>query len=132
MKKGNLSNNWKGGLQKRHGRFYLTLPTGRIARYIHFMEVHLGRKLKSNEVVHHINGIKTDDRLENLEVMTRSDHNKYHQRLLGLKNKIQPKEVEKIRMLYLTGALNLRQLGNIYKRSISTIHNIVRRKISYK
>ena len=48
-------------------------PTHRV-----IIEQHLGRKLKKDEVVHHINHDKLDNRLENLKVMTISEHIKYH------------------------------------------------------
>lgn len=44
----------------------------------HIMEEHLGRKLTYNEVVHHINGNKKDNRLENLTVMSRGEHARLH------------------------------------------------------
>ncbi len=38
----------------------------------------IGRPLRSNEVVHHIDGNKRNNRMSNLQVMTRSQHYKLH------------------------------------------------------
>jgi hypothetical protein len=46
------------------------------ARYL--MECHLGRLLLENEEVHHKNGNKQDDVLENLEVLDCSEHARLH------------------------------------------------------
>ena len=39
-------------------------------------EQSIGRRLEKNEVVHHINGIRHDNRPENLQVMDRIEHSK--------------------------------------------------------
>jgi hypothetical protein len=51
----------------------------RRARYR--MQKHLGRKLDYNELVHHKNKDKRDDRLNNLEIKNRGEHTRIHRKL---------------------------------------------------
>ena len=73
------NSSWKGGLVLQQGYVMLKLPSGvykKRARII--MEEFLNRKLFSHDIVHHINGDKADDRIENLQLMTRKEHINLH------------------------------------------------------
>src|ERR671923_1279770 len=56
----------------------LTINGKNILEHRWIMEQHLGRKLLRSEHVHHLNGDKLDNRLENLVVMSHAEHNREH------------------------------------------------------
>ena len=46
--------------------------------HILVIESYLGRELEKGEVVHHLNGIRKDNRIENLLLMDKGQHDLYH------------------------------------------------------
>lgn len=75
---------WKNGKQFFGGYVFLLMPEhpynikGYIREHRYMAECILGRFLESEEVVHHINGIKDNNHPENLYLFSsESEHQKY-------------------------------------------------------
>lgn len=70
-----------GGLsvEKDSGRTQIICRDGSKVRFYRaVMEAQLGRHLSEDELVHHVNGDPSDDRIENLELVSRSEHCRMH------------------------------------------------------
>lgn len=84
-----ISNYMVSRIQKKHGVYVSdyrneTIRSDGYYQYTskenhrRIMEEHLGRKLTKDEAVHHINGNRTDNRLENLVLCSISEHTSIH------------------------------------------------------
>jgi len=85
-KEGEKCPNWKGGRKINRKGHVLILKKGHpladkngyVLEHRYIMCEHLGRILRKDEIVHHKNGVKTDNRIENLEIMTNAEHTILH------------------------------------------------------
>ncbi len=83
IRKGELAPRWKGGRYKMGSGYIAAYDSDRethILEHRLIMERKLGRELAYEEHVHHINGIKDDNRLENLELLSQREHMQMHGR----------------------------------------------------
>jgi len=86
-RQGPRGSNWKGGRKKTSKGYVMVIDRrhprsknnrGYIFEHIVVMEKYIGRYLKNDEVVHHINGVKDDNRIKNLQLTTHGEHTRLH------------------------------------------------------
>jgi len=77
--------NWKGDTSISKGYKFILKPNhprantnGYVRESVIIMEEAMGRYIKDDECVHHINKNTLDNRLNNLKLMTKSEHAKLH------------------------------------------------------
>ena len=143
--KGKRHVQWKGGRVKTvSGYIWIHCPNhprsnhGYVYEHRLVMEKYLGRYLKNSEIVHHVNHVRNDNRIENLTVLSKHKHHAIHikierkngfpNRIRGMKHyssKLSDKDVRKIRNFYSRKEYTGPELSKIFKVTHSQIYKII-------
>ena len=104
---------------------------GMVLQHRLVMECHLGRFLTGQEVVHHLNGERDDNRIENLELLaSQSVHGLLHQ--LPTAPMHNAEIVERVRVMAEDPTIKGPQIAEALGVALQTVHNICRRyRIKY-
>lgn len=95
--------NWRGGIRmagekgqylKVYAPDHPDARQGGVLEHRLIVEAHLSRRLRRDEVIHHINGDKRDNRPDNLRVMSQSEHARLHNTLAGREYRRPPVRID--------------------------------------
>lgn len=123
---GENAGNWQGGKRKA-GSGYIMLykpkhPNCTLEGYVMEhrleMEKEIDRYLEKNEIVHHINGKKDDNRIKNLELTVKGEHTKQH-----FKDSFEVKEIRDEIKLLKSIINNCSKCKKLYEEKSNKIKN---------
>lgn len=127
--RGSNSGLWRGGRTQHRGYILVKVnrdhpmanPRGYVLEHRLVIADHLGRPLTSDENVHHINDDRTDNRLENLMLVTRGEHSRITFTKYG------PVEHARVKELLASG-MTQQQVADELGMSQSNVSRIVQSK----
>lgn len=124
-KGGKTSSKWKGGIRRRSDGYLeqycpnhpFATVNKTVVQHRLVMEQYLGRYLTSNEVIHHKNGIRNDNRIENLQLFLSSGD---HLRFELTDRKLSKETIQKMRGLKRSSETRAKMVLAWEKRRINT------------
>lgn len=91
----------------------------RLHRYL--MEQKIGRKLNFNEVVHHIDGNKLNNNIDNLEIISRGNHIKLHPEINKKSIEVNSIDLDIEKIIELRKTMSISEIAKFFNVSNMTI-----------
>lgn len=119
--------------KKTNYNHYLLCNNGtKLTHLLHrLVAIHFIENNENKPQVNHINGIRNDNRIENLEWCTVSENQQHKFSILKYKNhtrNLTDKDAENIILTYKNGGFTQRQLAKKFNSNLTTINRIIKNK----